>query len=205
MIIEVWVVVTGKGDRPFCHARRPARELIEKWHHEEGGVRVLHLAATVADAGDDPNQCWATVVEEPTPGAERWNAIRRLDLDQLDTDPDDSRQLRELRQAIEQHLGWWDPESEEQGDYIARIVEVGRKLGPFKSTRPIDPEDDPELDADGRPKPRYCSERHTMTRCQDVDGYCAWKGCPQKAAGEPAATGRHCPLDVVPENEDDAS
>jgi hypothetical protein len=185
MIVEVWVIITGKGDRPYFQGKRPRRELIEKWHHEEDGVRVIHVAVNV-DSGE------STVFQEPTPAdQERWAALH----EPPDTDPDDSRQLRELRQAIEQHLGWWDAESEENGDYIARIVEVGRKLGPFKPTRPIDPEADPELDADGLPKPHYCSERHRMTRCQDIDGYCAWKGCPQKAAGEPAATGRHCPLD----------
>jgi hypothetical protein len=33
-------------------------------------------------------------------------------------------------------------------------------------------------------------------RCHsDDDGECSWEGCPQLRDGEPAATGRHCPLD----------
>lgn len=37
-------------------------------------------------------------------------------------------------------------------------------------------------------------------RCHaDRDGDCNWSGCPQAKAGEPAATGRHCPLDREPE------
>lgn len=30
----------------------------------------------------------------------------------------------------------------------------------------------------------------------DRDGDCSWEHCPQLREGEPAATGRHCPLDV---------
>lgn len=32
--------------------------------------------------------------------------------------------------------------------------------------------------------------------CHSTDGDCAWPKCPQIRDGEPAATGRHCPLDV---------
>lgn len=64
MIVEVWVIVTGNGDRPYLQSKRPSREVIDKWHAEEGGVRVLHLTANVADEVADPNRCWATVVEE---------------------------------------------------------------------------------------------------------------------------------------------
>jgi len=35
-----------------------------------------------------------------------------------------------------------------------------------------------------------------LTRCQsDCDGHCTHAKCPQAADNEPAATGRHCPLD----------
>jgi hypothetical protein len=30
------------------------------------------------------------------------------------------------------------------------------------------------------------------------DGDCGWAKCPQLADNEPAATGRHCPLDLPP-------
>lgn len=59
------------------------------------------------------------------------------------------------------------------------------------------------LAADGLPIPRYSIERHRMTRCQcDDDGYCGWEGCPQRRDGEPDKTGRHCPLDQAPEDDD---
>ena len=32
------------------------------------------------------------------------------------------------------------------------------------------------------------------------DGECFWKECPQERDGEPAKTGRHCPLDVHEED-----
>ena len=52
------------------------------------------------------------------------------------------------------------------------------------------------------PKPRYDPQRRCMTRCQaDDDGYCEWEECPQLRDGEPAATGRHCPLDKCKEPE----
>lgn len=39
-----------------------------------------------------------------------------------------------------------------------------------------------------RPEPASC---HAMR-----DGDCAWEGCPQDRDGEPARSGRHCPLDT---------
>jgi len=41
------------------------------------------------------------------------------------------------------------------------------------------------------------ADRAAQARCHaDRDGDCSWFGCPQLRDGEPAATGRHCPLDV---------
>jgi hypothetical protein len=35
------------------------------------------------------------------------------------------------------------------------------------------------------------------TRCHaDGDDYCDWKSCPQLRDGEPAKSGRHCPIDA---------
>jgi len=45
-----------------------------------------------------------------------------------DTDPEDSDRLRELRAAIDNHLGWASPEDEGRGDYLARVKEVGAML-----------------------------------------------------------------------------
>jgi len=144
MIIEVWVIITGKGDRPYFQGKRPRPELVEKWHREEDGVRVLHLTAKVADAGADPKQCWATVFEL----TEDYLEPSEHHIDGLDTDPTDSRQLRELRQAIDQHLGWGHADAEEAGDYVARIAELGKRLG-LRTTQPApaDPEEpeEPEL------------------------------------------------------------
>lgn len=39
-------------------------------------------------------------------------------------------------------------------------------------------------------------------RCQGArDGECLWPKCPQIRDGEPAVSGRHCPLDRGPDNE----
>lgn len=35
-----------------------------------------------------------------------------------------------------------------------------------------------------------------------LDGDCYWERCPQIRDGEPEASGRHCPLDVLPEEND---
>jgi hypothetical protein len=37
--------------------------------------------------------------------------------------------------------------------------------------------------------------RHRPYCHADRDGDCSWSGCPQLEAGEPEASGRHCPLD----------
>ena len=43
---------------------------------------------------------------------------------------------------------------------------------------------------------RYSLQGRRMTRCHsDDDGHCDWLECPQLRDKEPAATGRHCPLD----------
>lgn len=46
------------------------------------------------------------------------------------------------------------------------------------------------------PKPRLHLQQRRITLCQaDDDDYCDWRDCPQLRDKEPAATGRHCPLD----------
>ena len=53
------------------------------------------------------------------------------------------------------------------------------------------------------PKARYDMQQRRMTRCQsDDDGYCTWKGCPQLRDDEPKRSGRHCPHDIM--EDDDA-
>lgn len=42
--------------------------------------------------------------------------------------------------------------------------------------------------------PNYCRS--------DRDGDCDWEGCPQLRDGEPAKSGRHCPLDYCPDRYD---
>lgn len=49
---------------------------------------------------------------------------------------------------------------------------------------------------------------HTLRRgggtCRScMDGECFWSECPQLRDGEPTKTGRHCPLDVVEDEDDD--
>lgn len=41
---------------------------------------------------------------------------------------DDSRKLGELRSLIDEHLGWEDDAQEIDGDYEARVVQVGKIL-----------------------------------------------------------------------------
>ncbi len=43
-------------------------------------------------------------------------------------DPDDGARLIELRGAIDEHIGWADAASEERGDYLARVRQVGELL-----------------------------------------------------------------------------
>jgi len=41
------------------------------------------------------------------------------------------------------------------------------------------------------------SEAQRVNKCHGAsDGECFWGECPQLRDNEPAATGRHCPLDV---------
>jgi len=40
----------------------------------------------------------------------------------------DSSALCALRQAVDEHLGWASPEEEEDGDYVARVKQVGEQL-----------------------------------------------------------------------------
>lgn len=42
--------------------------------------------------------------------------------------PDDSKQLLELRQAIDSYLGWPTKGAEEAGDYVGRVREIGDAL-----------------------------------------------------------------------------
>ena len=42
-----------------------------------------------------------------------------------------------------------------------------------------------------------------VDRCRGgEDGDCFWNHCPQHRDSEPMATGRHCPLDVIPREAD---
>lgn len=58
-------------------------------------------------------------------------------------------------------------------------------------------------------KPRapvyYNMQQRRMTRCHsDDDGMCFDASvCPQLRDGEPAKSGRHCPLDTMPGEDDD--
>ena len=45
-------------------------------------------------------------------------------------------------------------------------------------------------------------EKQAGVRCHaGQDGDCVWEGCPQLRDGEPAKSGRHCPLDVGDDDE----
>lgn len=47
-----------------------------------------------------------------------------------------------------------------------------------------------------KPRPHYNEQERRITNCQaGGDGDCKWSACPQLRDGEPAASGRHCPLD----------
>lgn len=46
----------------------------------------------------------------------------------------------------------------------------------------------------------FYDEDGRFTRCRaGSDGDCVWSACPQLRDGEPAASGRHCPLDLIPD------
>lgn len=81
------------------------------------------------------------------------------------------------------------------GFTVKLVMDLGGALVDGKWMFPR--EDDPE------PKARYSPARRCMTRCQaDDDDYCDWKHCPQNRDGEPKKSGRHCPLDQPPEEDD---
>ena len=53
------------------------------------------------------------------------------------------------------------------------------------------------------PTPKLHWGQRRITTCQaDDDGYCDWRGCPQKRDGEPYKSRRHCPLDRVDYDDD---
>lgn len=52
-------------------------------------------------------------------------------------DAQDSHELERLRGLIDEHLGWEDDEQEVDGDYAARVVQVGKILKDPK--RKVDP------------------------------------------------------------------
>jgi hypothetical protein len=64
---------------------------------------------------------------------------KHLDLIGADIDPgfgvdvEDSARLLELRSAIDTYLGWRSPESEERGDYVARVREVAEAIWDAKA------------------------------------------------------------------------
>jgi hypothetical protein len=43
-------------------------------------------------------------------------------------DPNDSKHLLEIRQAIDSYLGWTDQKEEDDGDYVGRVRTVGEML-----------------------------------------------------------------------------
>lgn len=54
--------------------------------------------------------------------------------------------------------------------------------------------DEDEQMTDKAPTPQPPAYCHAAGR--NSDGDCSWSECPQLRDGEPAATGRHCPLDI---------
>jgi len=53
------------------------------------------------------------------------------------------------------------------------------------------------------PRVRLDLAGRRMTHCQsNDDGDCSWTDCPQRRDGEPQATGRHCPLDIMASDEE---
>lgn len=62
---------------------------------------------------------------------------------------------------------------------------------------------EPQTDPTDEPPLKLHWGQRQITRCQaDSDGDCEWSGCPQLRDGEPRATGRHCPWDVVEDDDD---
>lgn len=63
------------------------------------------------------------------------------------------------------------------------------------STRP---NDRPSGEWEARQSRRAYYEDERATQCRaGSDGDCSWGSCPQERDGEPMATGRHCPLDLL--------
>jgi hypothetical protein len=61
----------------------------------------------------------------------RQSRARVAELEELPVfgvDPEDSQRLLALRNAIDERLGWRDQASEDAGDYVARVAEVGERI-----------------------------------------------------------------------------
>jgi hypothetical protein len=99
------------------------------------------------------------------------------------------------------HLG-----SDEQAQLISKMAELATFSVPMQLQYVTD---DPALTSEGRSLMSligdYAPASASMwvrgggsdcERCHSDDhGECSWEGCPQLRDGEPAVTGRHCPLD----------
>lgn len=114
-------------------------ELIERLNAqmEAAVVEGKRLLATGADtagdtSGDDFNRAHAELTEHLLANLPSIieNAKWREAYDEQfpDLDPNDSIALTELRAAIDDHLGWDTDEEEMNGDYVARLKEVGALL-----------------------------------------------------------------------------
>lgn len=69
------------------------------------------------------------------------------DVDFFGVDREDSARLLELRQVIDDALGWETVEEEEAGDYVARVRQVGAKLRALVAALPPDRQfEDPGVD-----------------------------------------------------------
>ena len=75
--------------------------------------------------------------ESPNRAFEVAAVANRADLDQdaleFGINPSDSASLLELRNAIDDSLGWFDDEDKESGDYAWRVRQVGQMVRDLKS------------------------------------------------------------------------
>lgn len=85
------------------------------------------------------------------------------------------------------------------GDLLqaAGFIDDDRLIVSWDGTRAIRAVDDPRIEVE-------LAVADPGMRCRaGSDGECFWKECPQEREGEPAASGRHCPLDVRDEADEE--
>lgn len=110
--------IDDDGECPYLTIARLRRELANALAINSGRTYCM----------DSPEVLKARVGELEKELAEAAKKVEAAEWHVSDYDAGDSAALHELRAAVDDSLGWASEASQEAGDYVARVVEVGREL-----------------------------------------------------------------------------